>query len=310
MFDEGFERRRVFRVVGVEPGLVGEVDAADDRVAFAVRAVAGDAAGAVECFAFVGACLVVRVAAEREDVVADVVEFFLVFGAGRLAGGDGYQRATGWHRAGVAVGDGVDDVFRCAAPYPVFVGEVGVAAGAAARVRGVADGAVLQEDAAACGERVRVFGEFFDAFARVVAEVFGGAGVNFAAFLLVLAKLCPAFAAFVHAGVEEEVGDGEGNHQVKQRQPPARHRVVHFFEVAVPGVVDDFAFFGVAARLDVGRPVHQADVAEDVQHGDGCDEDADCGHLFCLLFCAVSAGCRGWMGASFSSLRASFSASS
>ena len=217
---------------------------------------AGNAAGAVEFFTFFGEGFVVFVATEREDVVADVFEFFLVFGARCLSRRDGNQRAARRHGASVAVGDGVNDVVRCAAPDPVFVGQVGVVAGGAASVGGVADGAVLQEDAAPGGECVRVFGEVFDAFARVVAEVFGGAGINAAAFLLVLGELCPTFAAFVHARVEEEVGDGEGDHQVEERQPPARHGVVHFFEVAVPGVVDDFAFFGVAAGLDVGRPVH------------------------------------------------------
>ena len=247
------------------------------------------------------------VAAEREDVVADVFEFLLVFGARRLSRGHADQCATGGHGAGVAVGDGIDDVLRCAAPDPVFVGQVGVVARSTARVGCVADGAVLQEDAAADSKGIRVFGKVFDAFARVVAEVFGGTRVNAAAFLLVLGKLRPAFAAFVHARVEEKVGDGEGDHEVEERQPPARHRVVHFFEVAIPGVVNHFAFFGVATRLDVGRPVHQADVAEYVQYGHCRDEDADCCHFSCLLFC--SSGCRGLMGASLSSFSASFSAS-
>ena len=87
VLDEGFQRRRVFAVFGVQPGLVGKVDTADDWVAFAVRAVAGDAARAVEFFAFFGKCLVMFVAAEREDVVADVFEFLLVFGARRLSRG-------------------------------------------------------------------------------------------------------------------------------------------------------------------------------------------------------------------------------
>ena len=97
-----------------------------------------------------------------------------------------------------------------------------------------------------------------------------------------------SFDAFEDARVKDEVEDREGNHQVEERQPPARHGVVHFFEVAVPGVIDDFAFFGVAARFDVGRPVNESDVAQYVQDSDCRDEDADCCHDSCLLCSSCS----------------------
>ena len=87
---------------------------------------------------------VVRAARQAQHVVGDVAH---VLGAA-------HRRGHRRHHALAALGDGLRDLLRRAAPQPVAVGEVGEAL-AAARVGAVAGGAVVGEQALADGHGLR-----------------------------------------------------------------------------------------------------------------------------------------------------------
>src|SRR5581483_2276943 len=148
------------------------------------------------------------------------------------------HRAPGRHYAVAASGDRRLDLRRLAAPEPVLVREVREAA-RAARIRGMALRAVVEEELLPHGERRRV--------AREILDLEGGELlVERAVLLLGLLRLLPELAhlgpaehalpAAAQARVEHEVDGAEDDRQVEEPAPPGRQRVVVFAEVLVPDV--------------------------------------------------------------------------
>ena len=179
--------------------LVGEVGRAEQRVALAVHAVAGGAVGLEDRLAGgrerrVGLAGRSSCSARRRHLVA------------RPSRAD--HRAPGRHRRRCGPPVMVcHDRVGIAAPLPVAVGQVREALGAAA-VRAVALGAVVLEQVACRGHRLRVVGELRERSSRRTARRQAAAFASAAAFsCFVLPGLRPALDALqvAETRVQDEV---------------------------------------------------------------------------------------------------------
>ena len=175
---------------------------------------------------------------------------------------------------GAALGDTGDHHVGIAAPQPVRIGEVGKA-GRTAAIGAMAGGAVVEEQVAADVERGRVCGELGRvARAERRQRLFDARGIE-ARLGFVFGARRPVERALegAHARIEHQIADAEDHGDDEQPQPPARQRIVEFFQIFVPHMPGGVSVVAALARR-AARPPQQPQAAGDVRRGEDDDEEA------------------------------------
>ena len=240
---DGLDDRHLARAV--QPGLVRQVRGAERSVARACGSVTRNADFAIGFLAPGGTQAVVGQPGQRHHVVRDVLGLLLA-----------ERGAQGRHDANAAVRDGSLDDLRLAAIEPVLVGQVRESL-AAAGIRRMALGAMVEEQLLADRARGRVGGERLQVGARVFLELRPEFLFGRGDLLFELADLRPAQRARVASepGVKVEIAECERDGDVEEPHPPRGQRVVVLAEIAVPGVARGLAG-GCALAGYLARALH------------------------------------------------------
>ena len=249
----GLDRR------AVDKDAARQVRGAQCLVAFAVGAMAGRAHGELR-LAKVGANRIVGAVGQAHHVVGQVADV--------VRRPD--SRAHGRHDGHPALGDRLVDLLGRAAPGPVVVRQVGKAL-AAASVRSMTLGAIVHEQAVTNGHGLRVFRQGLDRLASEAGIDRCHLFVTALNLTLELTGLRPLQRALVRtqARVQIQIDQAENTGNDEQTDPPARQRVVHLAQVAIPHMTGGVA--GMRHGLGLATEPQQGQTSQNTRQRDASD---------------------------------------
>ena len=145
-----------------------------------------------------------------------------------------------------------------------LIGQVGEAA-CTAGIGAMAHRAIIDEDAFAGRQCLRVFGNHIDRLVVELRECFCQFRIGNFLVEIVLRLRTPFRLAFkrTHAREPDQIGNAEHDGQIKQIDPPAWQRIVVFSQIAVPDMTRGLGIDGVAL-FALCRPPKQPDAGNNI----------------------------------------------